>query len=32
MALPRREQEGDRLTVAFGPQMDFGAEATLAAS
>jgi hypothetical protein len=32
VALPRREQEGDRLAVAFGPQVDFGAEATLAAS
>jgi hypothetical protein len=32
VALPRREQPGARLPVAFGPQMDFGAEATLAAS
>jgi len=30
MALPQREQEGDRLAVAFGPQMDFGTEAALA--
>jgi hypothetical protein len=32
VALPRREPEGDRLTVAFGPHMDVGADATLAAS
>jgi hypothetical protein len=32
MALPRREQEGDGLALAVGPQMDFGTEAALAAS
>jgi hypothetical protein len=31
MALSRREQEGDWLAVAFGPQMDFGTETALAA-
>jgi hypothetical protein len=31
MALPRREQESDRLALALGPQMDVGPAAFLAA-
>ena len=32
MPLPRRQEPGEGLAVALGPQMDFGAEATLAAA
>jgi hypothetical protein len=32
MALPRRQDEGEGLALALGPEMDFGAKAALAAS
>jgi hypothetical protein len=32
MPLPRRQEPGEGLAVALGPQMDFGAEAALAAA
>ncbi len=32
MPLPRRQDKGDRLTVALGAKVDLGAEATLTAT